>query len=42
MPDQYGRMWIGTDKGIYVADTKQGHSLPSAQRKDYPIITFHP
>ncbi|MDE3143284.1 MAG: ATP-binding protein, partial [Bacteroidota bacterium] len=24
MPDKYGRMWIGTDKGIYVADTKQG------------------
>ena len=24
LPDKYGRMWIGTDKGIYVADTKQG------------------
>ncbi len=24
MPDKYGRMWIGTDKGIYIADTKQG------------------
>ncbi|MEP6712912.1 MAG: ATP-binding protein, partial [Ferruginibacter sp.] len=22
--DKYGRMWIGTDKGIYVADTKEG------------------
>ena len=24
MPDKNGRMWIGTDKGIYIADTKQG------------------
>ena len=24
MPDKYGRMWIGTDKGIYIADIKQG------------------
>ncbi|MCW3118954.1 MAG: hypothetical protein JWM28_3036, partial [Chitinophagaceae bacterium] len=22
--DKYGRIWIGTDKGIYIADTKQG------------------
>ncbi len=22
--DEYGRMWIGTDKGIYVADIKNG------------------
>ena len=24
MLDQYNRMWIGTDKGIYIADVKQG------------------
>jgi signal transduction histidine kinase/ligand-binding sensor domain-containing protein len=24
LEDKYGRMWIGTDKGIYVADTKNG------------------
>ena len=23
--DEYGRMWIGTDKGIYVADIKNGN-----------------
>ena len=28
MPDKYGRMWIGTDKGIYVADTKNGTLTP--------------
>ena len=22
LEDKYGRMWIGTDKGIYIADTK--------------------
>ncbi|MEO5942895.1 MAG: two-component regulator propeller domain-containing protein [Ferruginibacter sp.] len=24
LEDKYGRMWIGTDKGIYVADIKEG------------------
>jgi signal transduction histidine kinase/ligand-binding sensor domain-containing protein len=24
LEDKFGRMWIGTDKGIYVADTKNG------------------
>lgn len=33
MPDKQGRMWIGTNKGIYVADMKQG-TLTSISTKE--------
>jgi signal transduction histidine kinase/CheY-like chemotaxis protein len=41
MPDKYGRMWIATDKGIYIADTKQGTltSISTAQGLSNDYLT---
>jgi signal transduction histidine kinase/CheY-like chemotaxis protein/ligand-binding sensor domain-containing protein len=41
MPDKQDRMWIATDKGIYIADTKQGKliSISTAQGLSNDYIT---
>jgi signal transduction histidine kinase/CheY-like chemotaxis protein len=33
MPDELGRMWIGTDKGIYIADMKAGTLISISEKE---------